>query len=131
MGKRRKLIDFDNSQKLFYSVKEVAEHFAINESTLRFWETEFEQINPKRAGRGIRQYSVQDIEQVAVVYNLLKERGLTIEGARQAMASKFDDYEKLESLRHRLFSLKQELLSLQKEFDTLHEIQKYSSTETE
>lgn len=47
MGKRRKPIDFDD-KRLYYSIKEVADHFAVNVSLLRFWEKEFDNINPKK-----------------------------------------------------------------------------------
>ncbi len=50
MGKRRKLIRFDD-KRLFYSIQEVADHFAVNVSLLRFWEKEFDNINPKKNHR--------------------------------------------------------------------------------
>ena len=50
MGKRRKPIDFDD-KRLYYSIKEVANHFAVNVSLLRFWEKEFDNINPKNSRR--------------------------------------------------------------------------------
>lgn len=73
--------------KLFYSIGEVAEIVGVTESTLRFWEKEFPNLKPQKAGRGIRQYSQSDIEEVKKVYHLLKERGLKLEGARQALKS--------------------------------------------
>jgi DNA-binding transcriptional MerR regulator len=60
--------------KLFYSISEVAKMFNVSETLLRFWEKEFPNIKPRKAGRGIRQYSKDDIEEVRSVYHLVKER---------------------------------------------------------
>lgn len=53
--------------KLFYSISEVAKMFNVSETLLRFWEKEFPNIKPRKAGRGIRQYSKDDIEEVRSV----------------------------------------------------------------
>ncbi len=68
--------------KMFYSISEVAQMFKVTETLLRFWEKEFPNIKPQKAGRGIRQYTKADIEQVRLVYHLVKERGMTLQGAR-------------------------------------------------
>ena len=130
MGKRRKPIDFDD-KRLYYSIKEVADHFAVNVSLLRFWEKEFDNINPKKTAGGTRQYTKEDIRQVEIIYHLVKEKGLTLEGARRALKSKKNDEEKRLELLERLQNLKKELLSIEEEFDRLHEQQKYSKTQLE
>lgn len=130
MGKRKKPIPFDE-KRLFYSIQEVADHFAVNVSLLRFWEKEFENINPKKTAGGTRQYTRDDIQQVEIVYHLVKEKGMTLEGARQTLKSKKDDEEKRVELVSRLTEIKKELVSLETEFDRLHEQQKYSKTVTE
>ncbi len=130
MGKRRKPIDFDD-KRLYYSIKEVADHFAVNVSLLRFWEKEFDNINPKKTAGGTRQYTKEDIRQVEIVYHLVKDKGLTLEGARQALKSKKSEVEKRLELLERLQDLKKELLSIEEEFDRLHEQQKYSKTQVE
>lgn len=71
--------------KLFYSIGEVAQMFNVTETLLRFWEKEFPTIKPQKAGRGIRQYTKADLEQVRLVYHLVKERGMTLQGARDAI----------------------------------------------
>ena len=68
--------------KMFYSISEVAQLFNVTETLLRFWEKEFPNIKPQKAGRGIRQYTKADIEQVRLVHHLVKERGMTLQGAR-------------------------------------------------
>ena len=62
--------------KLYYSISEVAKMFNVSETLLRFWEKQFPQIKPRKSGRNIRQYSRDDIEQVRLIYNLVKVRGL-------------------------------------------------------
>ena len=130
MGKRKKPIQF-NDKRLFYSIQEVADHFAVNVSLLRFWEKEFENINPKKTVGGTRQYTKEDIQQVEIVYHLVKDKGLTLEGARQSLKSNKDDAEKRVEAVERLKEIKKELLSLEEEFNKLHEQQKYTNKETE
>lgn len=130
MGKRKKPIQF-NDKRLYYSIQEVADHFAVNVSLLRFWEKEFENINPKKTAGGTRQYTKDDVQQVGIVYHLVKDKGMTLDGARQSLKSKKDDAERRVLVLEKLQELKKELISLGEEFDQLHEIQKYSKTEVE
>lgn len=71
--------------KIYYSIGEVAEMLGVNDTLLRFWEREFPQISPKKGGRGVRQYTKDDIETIKVIYNLVKVRGLRLEAAREAL----------------------------------------------
>ena len=71
--------------KMFYSISEVASMMDVTESLLRYWEKEFPNIKPNKVGRGIRQYTKADIEQVKKVYHLVKERGMTLQGARDML----------------------------------------------
>lgn len=130
MGKRKKPIQFDD-KRLFYSIQEVADHFAVNVSLLRFWEKEFDNINPKKTAGGTRQYTREDIQQVEIVYHLVKEKGMTLEGTRQTLKSKKDDELKRVEMLSRLTEIKKELLSLETEFDRLHEQQKYTKINRE
>lgn len=118
MAKKNK-IDFENSKKLYYSIKEVASHFDVNESLLRFWESEFKEINPRKTDGGNRQYTKEDIEKVQLIYSLVKERGMTLEGARQVLATKKDEEtRKLEVLK-RLNELKKELIDMRNALDSI------------
>lgn len=130
MGKRKKPIQF-SEKKLFYSIQEVADHFAVNVSLLRFWEKEFENISPRKTAGGTRQYIREDIQQIEIVYHLVKEKGMTLEGARHTLKSKKDEEAKRAEAVARLSEIKKELLLLEKEFDQLHEHQRYSKTKTE
>lgn len=130
MGKRKKPIRFDE-KRLFYSIQEVADHFAVNVSLLRFWEKEFENIRPRKTAGGTRQYTREDIQQIEIVYHLVKEKGMTLEGARQTLKSKKDDEAKRAEAISRLMEIKKELLLLEEEFDQLHDMQKYAKKATE
>lgn len=110
-------IDFENSKRLYYSIKEVATHFGVKESLLRYWETEFETINPKKTEGGARQYTRKDIEDINLVYYLVKEKGLTLEGARQTLSHKKDETTRKLEVIQKLEQIKKELEDLEKEFD--------------
>ena len=127
MGKRKRPIDFDD-KPLYYSIQEVADHFAVNISLLRFWEKEFPNIKPKKTQGGTRQYTKDDVKEIAIVYRLVRNKGLTLEGARQALkTNKTAEDIRIETLS-RLNNLRKELIGLEKEFDNLHQQQKYSNT---
>jgi DNA-binding transcriptional MerR regulator len=110
-------IDFENSNRLYYSIKEVAVHFDVSKALLRFWETEFDIINPRKTDGGTRQYTQEDIENIAVVYHLVKEKGLTLEGARQTLRQKRDEETRKMQVIHKLEHIKKELEDLEREFD--------------
>ena len=73
----------DKTSKLYYSISEVAEMFNVNASLLRFWEKEFDIIKPLKNAKGNRMYTKQNVDAVALVHHYVKERRLTLEGARQ------------------------------------------------
>ena len=62
-----------NKQKLYYTIGEVSDMFNVNQSLLRYWETEFKTINPKRSPKGTRYYSQKDIEEIKA-HSLFAER---------------------------------------------------------
>ena len=71
--------------KKYYSIKEVSEMLGIPDSTLRYWEKEFKEIAPKKNAKGIRHYTMDDIEQIKKVKFLVKDNSLTINGAKTRM----------------------------------------------
>lgn len=73
--------------KIYYSIAELSEHFGVANSLLRYWEKEFDKINPKRNAKGTRFYSKQDVEQIRWVFHLVREKGYTLEGARKHIKS--------------------------------------------
>ena len=110
----------DKKVTLYYSIKEVAQMFDINESTLRFWETEFPQLKPRtQAGTKVRQYTEQDIEQVRLIYNLVKVRGFKLAAARKMLQEDRGGAEKSSEVITRLMNIKKQLLELQKSLNSL------------
>jgi DNA-binding transcriptional MerR regulator len=72
-------------EKLYYSISEVAEHFDVSQSLLRYWETEFQGIHPKRNKKGTRFYTNKDLKQIELIYHLVKEKGYTLSGAKDQL----------------------------------------------
>ncbi|MBA3704750.1 MAG: MerR family transcriptional regulator [Bacteroidetes bacterium] len=69
--------------KLYYTIGEVSEMFQVNTSLIRFWEKEFDIIKPKKNKKGNRLFTPEDLDNFKVIYNLVKEQGLTLEGAKK------------------------------------------------
>jgi len=105
--------------KRFYSIKEVAQMFDLNESTLRFWEKEFDVIAPQKNEKGTRFYLQEDIDQIRLIYNLLKKRGMTISGARQKLKDNKTETVNREEIADRLEKIKSELQQFINALDTI------------
>jgi DNA-binding transcriptional MerR regulator len=75
-------MDLKNSEKLYFSITEVSKHFNVSPSLLRYWESEFPQINPKRKKKDVRFYSKKDIAEIEKIYDLVKVKGFTLAGAK-------------------------------------------------
>jgi len=78
-------------EKLYYSIGEVAEMFKVNTSLIRFWEKEFDVIKPKKNKKGNRFFTMQDIDNFQLIYHLVKEKGLTLQGARKKLKENKED----------------------------------------
>ena len=78
-------------EKLYYSIGEVADMFNVNSSLIRFWEKEFDIIRPKKNKKGNRFFTQQDIDNIRLIYHLVKERGLTLNGARKKIRENKED----------------------------------------
>lgn len=102
--------------KLYYSISELSEYFDVAPSLLRYWESEFNSIKPKRNSKGTRFYTKKDIEEIRKIHLLVKEQGYTLQGAReqlkknkQKVDSKGELLAKLEGLKEKLQKLKDQL----------------------
>lgn len=111
------MLNTDKNLKLYYSISEVAAMFDVNESLLRFWEKEFPQLNPKKGGRGVRQYRKEDVDAVKLIYHLVKERGMTLPGARQRMRDNKEATLRNFEIVDRLKSVREELLGMRDALD--------------
>ena len=104
------------AEKLYYSMGEVAEMFDVRPSLLRHWESQFAVLRPKRNKKGNRLFTPQDVENLKLIYHLVKERGMTLPGARQRMKDNkeatlrnFEIVERLKSIREELIGMKESL----------------------
>ena len=105
--------------KMYYSIGEVAKMFNVNESLLRYWEKEFPIISPRKAGGNIRQYRKEDIENIRLVYHLVKEKGMTLQGAKQRLKANKETTVQTAEIVGRLKSIREELVKLRKSLDYL------------
>ncbi len=104
-----------NIEKRYYSIGEVAERFGVATSLIRYWETHFDTIKPRKNKNGARQYTKNDIEAIQLIYHLVKEKGYTLNGAKETLKSgepvkgKLDAIEKLGKVKAFLLDLKKNL----------------------
>ena len=108
---------------MLYSIQEVAKMFDVNASLLRYWEKEFDFIQPYKSEKGTRQYRQEDIESIRLVYHLVKEKGLTLAGAKQKLKDNKESVVHVEEIVHRLKSIRSELMAMREE---IMEIEKYT-----
>ncbi|MEN9449225.1 MAG: hypothetical protein RJA25_2515 [Bacteroidota bacterium] len=72
-------------EKMYFTISEVAKQFKVAPSLIRFWETEFEILKPRKTAKGNRLYSKKDVENFSVIFHLVKEKGYTLEGAKKKL----------------------------------------------
>lgn len=106
------------AKKLYYTMGEVAEMFDVNASLIRHWESKFSCLRPHKNKKGNRLFSPEDIERLKQIYHLVKERGMTLEGANKVMraSAKTADLsrdtemlERLQRIRAALVEVREEL----------------------
>ena len=104
----------DNVEKIFYSIGEVAKHFNVNVSLIRFWEKQFDILKPKKNKKGNRIFTKKDMANLEIIYHLVKERGFTLQGAKNKLKeNKSDTIENVEII-NKLKQLKGFLIDLKK-----------------
>ena len=103
-------------EKKYFTIGDVAKKFKVATSLIRYWEQEFENINPKKNSKGNRKYTKDDIKEVEIVYHLVKEKGYTLNGARELInknrsqtEENKDALQSLKKVRDFLFELKENL----------------------
>ena len=117
---REMALNLNKNLKLYYSIKEVAEMFGLNESTLRYWETEFPFLKPKTTGPAkVRQYQEKDIEQIRLIHNLVKVRGFKLAAAKRIINNNRQGADKTADVLSRLIGVRDELQALKKQMDYL------------
>ena len=113
-------LNLNKNLKLYYSIREVAEMFGLNERTLRYWETEFPYLKPKTNGPNkVRQYTEKDIEQIRLIHNLVKVRGFKLAAARKVINANRDGSDRKAEVLSRLIDIRSELQLMKKQLDGL------------
>ena len=102
----------DLPEKRYYKIGEVAKAFDVNVSLIRFWEKEFEIIKPKKNAKGNRLFTADDVSNFKLIYNLVKERGFTLEGAKQKLKKNPETTINHHEIISRLETVKAELIKI-------------------
>lgn len=100
------------SQKLYYTISEVASWFKVNTSLLRYWENEFDILKPRKTRKGDRLFRVEDIKNLQIIYFLLRQKKYSIEGARTYLKQNKSEADTQAQLVQTLTKFKSFLLEL-------------------
>lgn len=99
-------------EKRYYTIGEVAEIMDVNTSLVRFWEKEFDILQPKRNKKGNRLFTQKDLANLKLIYHLVKERGFTLEGAKTKLRENKGDTAKIADVVERLKTIRQALMDI-------------------
>ena len=100
------------AEKLYYSMGEVTEMFDVNASLIRYWESKFDCIKPQKNKKGNRLFTPSDIENFKLIYHLVKEKGMTLEGANNTMKRRGKKLHKEVSILERLQNIRAMLVEV-------------------
>ena len=104
-------------EKLYYRIGEVAEMFNVNASLIRYWESEFSVLRPRKSTKGNRMFTQRDLRYLRMIYQLVKVQGYTLQGAKDALKKDFDQLERKAAVLMTLEKTKKFLLELDKELE--------------
>ena len=102
----------DLPEKRYYKIGEVAKAFGLNTSHIRFWEKEFDILKPKKNNKGNRLFTHEDLQNLKLIYHLVKEKGFTLEGAKTKMKENPKTVKNNHEIITRLESIKAELIKI-------------------
>jgi len=100
------------TEKLYYSMGEVSKLFDVNASLIRFWEKEFDILKPTKNKKGNRLFTKKDVENLKLIYHLVKERGYTLAGAKAKLRNNKDDVDHTAHIVDRLKTIREYLVEL-------------------
>ncbi len=103
------------SKKIFYSMGEVTEMFDVNPSLIRFWEKQFPILKPHKNKKGNRMFTAADVENLRLIYHLVKEKGMTLAGAGKALRKGGDETTREAELTERLLKIRSMLEEIRQE----------------
>jgi len=108
------LLILEEIKKINYSIGEIAKMFNVNHSLIRFWEKEFPQLKPRKSVGGTRKYTEQDVEIFRNIYFLVKEKGFTLQGAKEKLKCSDDTLNQKSEIVKKLTALKDFLINLKR-----------------
>ena len=101
------IIDFDKEpQRMYYTIGEVSGMFKVNTSLIRFWEKEFDILRPKKNNKGNRLFTPEDLDNLKIIFHLVKERGFTLDGAKKKMRENKNDISDNVKMRESLLKVR-------------------------
>ncbi|RDC57767.1 MerR family transcriptional regulator [Pedobacter chinensis] len=101
--------------KMYYTMGEVTEMFKVNASQIRFYEKEFDILQPKKNKKGNRLFTPEDIENLKIIFNLVDEKGFTLKGAKEYLKNNKSDVKENQKIIDSLEKLKGFLVNLAQE----------------
>lgn len=101
--------------KLYYTMGEITQMFDVNASQIRFYEREFDILQPKKNRKGNRLFSPEDVENLKIIFNLVKERGFTLQGAKEYLKTNKGEVKENQKVIDSLERLKQFLLEVKEQ----------------
>ncbi len=104
-------------EKLYYSIGDLSSMFNVNPSLIRFWESEFKELKPRKTKKGNRMFTQKDLRYFHMIYHLVKEKGYTLKGAKEALRADSDQLEAKVHALQTLHKTRQFLLELDEGFD--------------
>ena len=114
------MLNEDKNLKTYYTVKEVAEMFNITESTLRYWESEFPNLKPRTVKTSrVRMYAAKDLEDIKMIYNLVKVRGFKLAAAKKMLQANRTGVDRTTEILEKLTTIKDELLMIKSALDKI------------
>ena len=103
------------AEKIYWTIGEVADMFGVNASLIRFWEKEFDIISPHKNKKGNRMFTKEDVENIRIIFHLVKERGYTLQGAREKLKQNKGDTTDTVEIVKSLNKIREFLIELRKE----------------
>jgi len=99
-------------EKLYYSIGEVSEMLNVPVSTVRFWENEFDVLKPMKHKKGNRMFTPDEIKHLKIIHRLLKEEGMTMQGAKKKLTGRWEETEYKYEITNSLQKIKELLIDL-------------------
>ena len=99
-------------EKLYYAIGEVAEMLNVPVSTVRFWENEFDILKPSKNKKGNRLFTSNDIKNLKIIHHLVKEKGMTLAGAKKQLSAKWEETDYKYEVTQTLQNIKSMLVDL-------------------